>query len=319
LDRARAKGKSHAPTSAVLEEELAGEIGRVLAAGDENAQSLRAEIATVLQRIDAGGTVLQAAVAEGNERIISEVIDAIGDLGSDFAEMRFLIAGVARAAVEIQQSLDARGADIRVIIDQNNQQAADIRLVRDAIAVIVRRIDAGPLTLTRTTGRATAASFTVTPGTYQCFHVEAFNSFGDSGWSNYACMGVPWLVLPGKGQWTNTGVNLAAGDEVFIKADGFVYINRTIPEGPAGNPACIPLADYPAVSWSFPAPTLPCWSLVARVGNGPPFEVGTSTVVITASGRLYLGVNERAHSSNSGKSGNSGSWDVNIKIGGIPP
>jgi hypothetical protein len=73
-----------------------------------------------------------------------------------------------------------------------------------------------------------------------------------------------------------------------------------------------PAADYAARSSRFPAPRLPCWSLIARFGNGAPFEVGNSIVVTAASGRLYLGVNTDSFS------GNAGIWTVKIKIGGLP-
>jgi uncharacterized protein YwlG (UPF0340 family) len=145
LDRSRAKGV-HAPASAEFEGEIAEEIGRVLAAGDANAQALRAEIATVLEEIDAGGTVLRAAMEEGNERVRSDVIAAFGGLGSDFAEMGFLIKDVAQAAAEIQNTLDVQGANVRAIIEQNDRQSTDIRLVREDLAVIVRRSSAGVLT-----------------------------------------------------------------------------------------------------------------------------------------------------------------------------
>lgn len=53
-------------------------------------------------------------------------------------------------------------------------------------------------------------------------------------------------------------------------------------------------------------------SLIYGNAWGPPFEVGTSTLVIATSGRLYMGVND------SSPSNNSGSWKVDIKIGGPP-
>jgi hypothetical protein len=142
--------------------------------------------------------------------------------------------------------------------------------------------------------------------------VEAFDKFGASGWSTYGCTATPGLAVLASRRWTDTGVNLSAGDRLFIKAGGYVHINPATSEGPAGNLSCTPAANYPAASSDFPAPTLPCWSLIARVGDGPPFEVGTSTLVIAASGRLYMGVND------SSLSNNSGSWKVAIKIGGPP-
>jgi hypothetical protein len=64
VDRARSKGGPHVSAPAELEGEIAEEIRRVLAAGDANAQALRAEIAAMLQEIDAGGTMLRAAMEE---------------------------------------------------------------------------------------------------------------------------------------------------------------------------------------------------------------------------------------------------------------
>jgi hypothetical protein len=64
---------------------------------------------------------------------------------------------------------------------------------------------------------------------------------------------------------------------------------------------------------AFPAPNLHCWSLIARIGNGTPFEVGSSVLVTAGSGVLYLGINDDSFS------GNGGGWAVNIKIGGLPP
>ncbi len=63
---------------------------------------------------------------------------------------------------------------------------------------------------------------------------------------------------------------------------------------------------------AVPGPQLPCWSLIARIGTGQPFEVGTSILVTATSGRLYLGVNDDSFS------GNTGIWAVKIKIGGLP-
>jgi WD40 repeat protein len=119
-----------------LEEEIARQIERALAAGDANAQTLRAEIAAVLEEIDAGGIALRAAIEDGSERVRSDVIAAIGMLGAGFGELGFLIKDVARAAAEIQRGLDEQGADVRAIIDQNARQSTEIRLAREDLAVI---------------------------------------------------------------------------------------------------------------------------------------------------------------------------------------
>ncbi len=106
LDRLRKQKGGHPPSQQDLEKGIAQQIQQVLAAGDARADALRGEIASVLKEIDAGGTALRAAMEQGNERVRSEVIAAIGALGSDFSEMRFLLHDVAQAAAEIQKSLD---------------------------------------------------------------------------------------------------------------------------------------------------------------------------------------------------------------------
>lgn len=63
----------------------------------------------------------------------------------------------------------------------------------------------------------------------------------------------------------------------------------------------------------YPVPSAKCWSLIARIGTGTPFYVGTSRLIVTGAGELYLGINI------DNPSGNSGAWTVNIKIGGLPP
>jgi WD40 repeat protein/energy-coupling factor transporter ATP-binding protein EcfA2 len=125
-----------------LQRQVAAEIGRVLAAGDANAGVLRTEIATVLSRVDVGGTALRAAMEEGNELLRRDVIGALGALGTDFSELSFLINDVAAAAAEIQRGLDEQGSDIRAIREQNQRQSADIRIVRDDVAVLARRTGA---------------------------------------------------------------------------------------------------------------------------------------------------------------------------------
>ena len=163
------------------------------------------------------------------------------------------------------------------------------------------------------TGGATTVDVHTTPGAYQCFAVQALSPSGVSASANMACTSTPGMDIPVTRQWTDTGVTVKAGASVGISASGDAYVAAAgSSQSPAGNPACTPEKDYPAGSASFPAPRMPCWSLVGRIGDGPPFEVGTSILVSATSGRLYLGVNS------SSVSDNSGTWMVNIKIGGLP-
>ncbi len=89
LNKLRQHGQARSPSQDDVQEGIAQQIQRVLEAGDERADALRSEIASVLKEIDAGRTALRAALEVSSERVRSDVIAAIGVLGSDFSEMSF--------------------------------------------------------------------------------------------------------------------------------------------------------------------------------------------------------------------------------------
>ena len=161
-------------------------------------------------------------------------------------------------------------------------------------------------TLVQTTGPVDSTTFTVTPGTYQCFRVQAVDSAGNSPWSGYGCTSTPGLSVPATTQWTSTGVTVPAGDELGITASGTVTIGGGA-YGPDGDAACTPKATFPLGT------DAPCYALIARIGNGAPFAVGTSVLITPGAGVLYLGINDDSFS------GNAGSWTARIKLGGLPP
>jgi eukaryotic-like serine/threonine-protein kinase len=114
-------------------------------------------------------------------------------------------------------------------------------------------------------------------------------------------------TVSGSQEWADTGITVQAGQQLTVTASGVIYVGATsTSESPAGIPGCTPAASYPAQSAQFPAPSLTCWSLIARIGDGAPFEVGSSAQLTAASGDLYLGINGDSFS------GNSGSWSATI-------
>jgi WD40 repeat protein len=132
-------GPTRASSQEDVRQVLAQQIQLVLDSGSEQASILRGEIASVLKQIDAGRTALQATMDLDSERVRRDVLAAIDSLGADFSEMGFLIRDVAEAAAEIQQSLAVQGADVRAIMDQNDRQSTDIRLLREDLAAIAAR------------------------------------------------------------------------------------------------------------------------------------------------------------------------------------
>lgn len=205
-----------------------------------------------------------------------------------------------------------------VVATPDGQYAITVTWANNATNATGFRIDNGcpagscspGATLATTTGLTTTTSFSVTPGSYQCFRVQAFNSVGSSGWSSYGCTQTPGFVVSATRAWADTGVTVQAGIQLKITATGTVNVTAANAETPAGTQSCIPTSAYPGISPPFIAPTLPCWSLIARIGNGAPFEVGSSTTITTTTGRLYLSVNDNFFGDN------TGNWTADIKEGG---
>jgi hypothetical protein len=168
-------------------------------------------------------------------------------------------------------------------------------------------------TLARTTGRVTSTTFRVTPGTYQCFRVQAFDKTTTTGWSAYGCASTSGLTIYGAHAWRSTGVILKSGDRLFIRAAGQLSVGSSSLVSPSGQRSCTPAENHSSNASSYPAPHLPCLSLIGRIGHHQPFEIGDSVSLVTPRGRLYLGVNGYNFS------GSSEGWTVNIKIGGAPP
>ncbi len=134
LARLRQRGQARTPSRDDLEKGIAQQVQQALASGDQRANALRSEIASVLKVIDAGGIGLRAAMEETNERVRTDVIAAINVLSSGFSEMEFLIKDAAKAAEELQKRLDVEGANVWAIIERNERQSTDVRLVREELA-----------------------------------------------------------------------------------------------------------------------------------------------------------------------------------------
>ena len=122
-----------------LEREISQSIGTALAARDERAAELRSDIAMVLREIDAGGTVFRAAIEAGDAELEHEVLAAFEALSTEFGDMAFMLADLARSAREIQDSLGGQDAELRAASLQVGRQAADVRLIREELTVIEQR------------------------------------------------------------------------------------------------------------------------------------------------------------------------------------
>ena len=114
------------------------------------------------------------------------------------------------------------------------------------------------------------------------------------------------LDVPGSSQWTDTGIDVAAGDRLAITGTGNIQ-NSAAPAGPEGF----------ARGWRDLLRALPVngaggGALIGRIGDpaaAVPFLVGASKeLTVNSSGRLFLGINQLAGDQS------DGSFHVNVKI-----
>ena len=105
-------------------------------------------------------------------------------------------------------------------------------------------------------------------------------------------------------EWTDTGLVVNEGDRVVFEASGQIQYasgadHTSTPDGNPGEQRA-----------RKPESSLPVGALMGRIGNRAPFGIGTQTqpLVMPASGRLMLGVND------SDRSDNGGYFTVNVTI-----
>jgi WD40 repeat protein len=131
VDRLRERASESSVSAEDVEREIAWQIQEVLAAGDERALALRAEIAGLLREINAGGTALREAFETGNERVRSDVVAAVGELSTGISGLHFMLSDVTAVAAEILANQDAQGAQLRVVLDRVGWAATEARLTRE--------------------------------------------------------------------------------------------------------------------------------------------------------------------------------------------
>jgi WD40 repeat protein len=125
--------------SGPTQQEIGRMIGEILGAADQLADSLRSDIAMVLKEIDAGGTIFRAVIEAGDHGAGRDAIAAMEGVGAEFGDMAFLPADLIRAAGEVQDSLIGQEIELRTAGAAVGHQAADVRMIREELAVMERR------------------------------------------------------------------------------------------------------------------------------------------------------------------------------------
>jgi WD40 repeat protein len=137
--RARSAAADTPDLTRSLEAEISRSVREVLDAGGSPSGELRSDIAMVMREIDAGGTAFRAAIEAGDEELEREVLAALESLGAEFGDMAFMLSDLARAAGEIQDSLSGQDAALRAALERAVRQSADVRMIREELAVIEQR------------------------------------------------------------------------------------------------------------------------------------------------------------------------------------
>jgi hypothetical protein len=105
------------------------------------------------------------------------------------------------------------------------------------------------------------------------------------------------IVVDSSVRWTDTGLDVRAGQMLTFDADGEVRLSDNAGDfaSPGGSQTGRRAADSPVRN-------APAGGLIARVGNGNPVYVGGRTAVrVPSSGRLYLSVNDDYLADNQGE------------------
>jgi len=102
-------------------------------------------------------------------------------------------------------------------------------------------------------------------------------------------------------RWTDTGLVVQPGERISFSTNGTVEFGRGMTTGPDGD------KNLPARA-AYPVREMPVGGLIARVGNGPAFAIGSTGTPISMpqGGRLFLGVNDDDYRDN------TGGFDVSI-------
>ncbi len=101
-----------------------------------------------------------------------------------------------------------------------------------------------------------------------------------------------------KERWTDTGLDVLAGDRLYFDAEGTLQLSEGGPDNatPAGSTSG-------RTAPNAPLPRATAGALIGRIGNSAPLLIGTQRTIARApvSGRLYLGVNDDHLPDNSGE------------------
>ncbi|MEV6302180.1 hypothetical protein AB0M02_22380 [Actinoplanes sp. NPDC051861] len=139
IERLRAAGPEQ-PTPAAIERELLLLIEEALGGDEDQAAALRAEIAGLLQRIDAVGALIEA----GDADLRDTVAESLASLAGQFSEFQFVVTETQAALWRIEVSLRRQEEQQRAGLERLADQHLTLRLVLEKVAAVEARTRTDP-------------------------------------------------------------------------------------------------------------------------------------------------------------------------------
>jgi hypothetical protein len=104
------------------------------------------------------------------------------------------------------------------------------------------------------------------------------------------------VTVRGTDRWTDSGIQLRSGQGVLCMTTGDIRIRQN------DNDVVTAAGRGVAAGAGFPLASAPVGALIGRINNGAPFLIGGEPwlLLMPASGRLMLGINDNAFDDNSG-------------------
>ena len=112
-------------------------------------------------------------------------------------------------------------------------------------------------------------------------------------------------VIQANQPWTDTGIQVNAGDQVTFRVTGQIGTMQ-------GQPTVGPEGKTGETSDKYPMPTMQAGALIGRVGTGAPFSIGSeqAPIQMQSGGSLLLGINDDFFGDN------TGAFSVTIQVNG---
>ena len=103
------------------------------------------------------------------------------------------------------------------------------------------------------------------------------------------------VTVPANSPWTDTGITVGRGERIQFAGEGHIMVAADASSGVGGSPI--------APGGRLPFSGAGVGALIARIGNGAPFLIGSNTgpIPMPADGPLFLGVNDEHFPDNTGR------------------